>query len=209
MCFFGLFRLNRSIQKILKYMIIIFISRGMILWIFVRIKKSNVYHNSFLSNYRHNAGIHMPRIQKRKYEKIEEDEIDLVVRCNDSHEFYEKYRETFPTKKKGIDSISKIWKRRGEFIKKHPDIVSSAESSMGTSLELERLFAVQNKILEDMSDLMKDHLKVSREILSRMPKNTLRHDDHMPLQSEARLSEHKEPVKRSGAEKSNDIMIGS
>ena len=45
-------------------------------------------------------------------------EIDLVVQCQDSHEFYKRYREIFPDKKKGIDSISKIWKRRGEFLKK-------------------------------------------------------------------------------------------
>jgi len=59
----------------------------------------------------------MPKVQKRNYEKIDDLEIDLVIHCNDSHEFYERYRQVFPTKKKGIDSISKIWKRRSEFIK--------------------------------------------------------------------------------------------
>jgi hypothetical protein len=59
----------------------------------------------------------MPKVQKRKYEKIDDLEIDLVIQCNDSHEFYERYRQVFPNKKKGIDSISKIWKRRSEFIK--------------------------------------------------------------------------------------------
>ncbi|WP_321504710.1 hypothetical protein [uncultured Methanoregula sp.] len=151
----------------------------------------------------------MPRIQKRKYEKIDEDEIELVVTCNDSHEFYEKYREAFPTKKKGIDSISKIWKRRGEFIKKHPDTRSSAEPSVGMSAELEKLIAAQNNILEELSGVMKEHLKISREILSRLPKNTQRSEDHIPLHSESKIPDHKEPAKRSGTEKSNDIMIGS
>ena len=54
----------------------------------------------------------MPKTHKRKYEKIDDAEIDLVTQCTDSHEFYERYREMFPNKKKGIDSISKIWKRR-------------------------------------------------------------------------------------------------
>ena len=60
----------------------------------------------------------MVKNQKRKYEKIDDLEIDLVIQCTDSHEFYERYRQVFPNKKKGIDSISKIWKRRSEFIKK-------------------------------------------------------------------------------------------
>jgi len=44
----------------------------------------------------------MPRVHKRKYEKIDNAEIDLVVQCQDSHEFYKRYRELFPDKKKGI-----------------------------------------------------------------------------------------------------------
>ena len=70
----------------------------------------------------------MPKVQKRKYEKIDDLEIDLVIQCNDSHEFYERYRQVFPNKKKGIDSISKIWKRRSEFIKKQQGDSQTAES---------------------------------------------------------------------------------
>ncbi|MFA4850412.1 MAG: hypothetical protein WC626_11860 [Methanoregula sp.] len=151
----------------------------------------------------------MPRIQKRKYEKIEEDEIDLVIKCNDSHEFYEKYRDAFPTKKKGIDSISKIWKRRGEFIKKHPDLILSGESAPGNSVELEKLILIQNNILEELSGVMKEHLKISKEILSRMPRNPPRIDDPSPHHTELKIPDHKEPAKRSGTERSNDIMIGS
>jgi hypothetical protein len=151
----------------------------------------------------------MPRTNKRKYEKVEEDEIDLVVNCNDSHEFYEKYRETFPTKKKGIDSISKIWKRRGEFIKKLPDAALPIEPTLGNSVELEKLLTAQNKILEELSGVMKEHLKVSREILIRLPKHIQHFDDHIPPRSEQKVPEHKEPAKRAVVEKSNDIMIGS
>jgi hypothetical protein len=155
------------------------------------------------------GGTCMPRTSRRKYEKVEEDEIDLVVKCNDSHEFYEKYRETFPTKKKGIDSISKIWKRRGEFIKKQPDASPPAESSPGNSVELEKLLTAQNHILEELSGVMKEHLRVSREILTRLPKHAQHYDDHIPPRSEQKIPEHKEPAKRAAVEKSNDIMIGS
>ena len=75
----------------------------------------------------------MSKVQKRKYEKIDDAEIDLVVQCNDSHEFYERYRQVFPNKKKGIDSISKIWKRRSEFIKKQQGDIQPAETISGSS----------------------------------------------------------------------------
>jgi len=151
----------------------------------------------------------MPKVHKRKYEKVEDDEIDLVVKCTDSHEFYEKYRETFPTKKKGIDSISKIWKRRGEFIKKLPDAALPADSSLANSVELEKLLIVQNKILEELHGVMKEHLKVSREILTHLPKQVQESDIHAHPRAEAKVPEQNEPKKRVGPEKSNDIMIGS
>jgi uncharacterized coiled-coil protein SlyX len=151
----------------------------------------------------------MPRVQKRKYEKIDDDEIDLVIQCKDSHEFYEKYREAFPTKKKGIDSISKIWKRRGEFIKKYPDPALPSIDSVGASAELEHLIAAQNKLIEEISGTLKEQLKVSREILVRLPKNLPRPEDHSHSGLEHKPTDHKEPAKRSGTEKSNDIMIGS
>lgn len=150
----------------------------------------------------------MPKAHKRKYEKVEDDEIDLVVKCNDSHEFYEKYREAFPTKKKGIDSISKIWKRRGEFIKKQPDAEQPIEPSLKNTVELEKLLVVQNKILEELFGVMKEHLRVSREILAHLPKHVSGYDDHVS-RSDTKVPEQKEPVKRANMEKSNDIMIGS
>jgi uncharacterized coiled-coil protein SlyX len=151
----------------------------------------------------------MPKIHKRKYEKIDDAEIDLVVQCNDSHEFYERYRQVFPTKKKGIDSISKIWKRRGEFLKKLKPADEPIESALGSSQELELLIAAQNKILAELSGVMKEHLMVSREILARLPKQIHKYEDNIPKNVEIKTPEQKEPVKKTIVEKRSDIMVGS
>ena len=152
----------------------------------------------------------MPKVHKRKYEKIEDAEIDLVVQCNDSHEFYERYRQIFPTKKKGIDSISKIWKRRSEFLKKRQPAEEPLESAIGSSHELELLIIEQNKILAELSGIMKEHLKVSREILARLPKQIQKNEEHIiPKNSETRTPEQKESGKKTSMEKPADIMIGS
>jgi uncharacterized coiled-coil protein SlyX len=156
----------------------------------------------------------MPRIQKRKYEKIEQAEIDLVVQCNDSHEFYERYREEFPTRKKGIDSISKIWKRRGEFIKKQlgpgqPDVAFA-----GSTQELEQIMAVQTRILSELSGMMKEQVKISKEILTHLQKPVMKVEDHthkVPAEKPSeKPAEQKEPQKKPGHEKQRaDIMVGS
>jgi len=157
----------------------------------------------------------MPRVQKRKYEKIDDMEIDLVIQCNDSHEFYERYRQVFPNKKKGIDSISKIWKRRGEFIKKQQGNMQPEESISGSSHEFDELIAAQNKILAELSNVMKEHLRVSKEILARLPKQIQRSeqmqksDEPTQKMGETRIPEHKEPEKKVSGEKRKDIMIGS
>ena len=152
---------------------------------------------------------YMARVQKRKYEKIDDAEMDLVVRCNDSHEFYERYRQEFPDKKKGIDSISKIWKRRSEFLKKQQDTLPSGESGNGSFPELGNLIAAQNKILAELSGVMKEHMIVSKEILARLPKHILNNEDHAHSHSTTRVLEQKEPAKKPSPEKMNDIMIGS
>jgi hypothetical protein len=152
----------------------------------------------------------MPRVHKRKYEKIDQAEIDLVVQCTDSHEFYERYREVFPNKKKGIDSISKIWKRRGEFLKKQQLELPSSESGTGSSFELEVLVAAQNKILSDLSAVMREQLHVTREILDRLPDPITKTEERPQKHSEERIPEHKPPVKKQGPEKPTaDIVIGS
>ena len=151
----------------------------------------------------------MPKVQKRKYEKIDDMEIDLVVQCNDSHEFYERYRQVFPNKKKGIDSISKIWKRRSEFIKKQQGYTQPAETISAPSHEFETLITEQNKILAELSGVMKEHLRVSKEILARLPKHIQKSDESTSKYGEAKISDHKEPEKKIIAEKRKDIMIGS
>ena len=151
----------------------------------------------------------MPKTHKRKYEKIEDAEIDLVVQCNDSHEFYERYRQVFPTKKKGIDSISKIWKRRGEFLKKQQPADEPLESAIGSSHGLELLITAQNKILAELSGVMKEHLTVSREILARLPKQIQKFEEYIPKNAEIKTPEQKEPGKKIIVEKRSDIMVGS
>ena len=151
----------------------------------------------------------MPKVHKRKYEKIDDAEIDLVIQCNDSHEFYERYREVFPTKKKGIDSISKIWKRRSEFIKKLQPAEESPESATGSSRELEQLMSAQNKILSELSGVVKEQLKVSREILAHLPKHIQKPDEPAARHHETSIPEQKEPAKKSSPEKRADIVIGS
>jgi len=151
----------------------------------------------------------MPKVQKRNYEKIDGLEIDLVIQCNDSHEFYERYRQAFPNKKKGIDSISKIWKRRSEFIRKQQGVTQPAESISGSSHDLEVLITAQNKILTELSGVMKEHLRVSKEILARLPKQIHKSEEPNQKFGEDKIPDHKEPEKKTSGEKRKDIMIGS
>lgn len=151
----------------------------------------------------------MPRVHKRKYEKIENAEIDLVVQCKDSHEFYKRYREIFPDKKKGIDSISKIWKRRGEFVKKLQPVPEIPESPLGLSPELEILVMAQNKVLTDLSALIKEHLLVTREILERLPERVRKTEEHLHKPAPPKAPEQKETAKKPGHDKPADIVIGS
>jgi len=151
----------------------------------------------------------MPKVQKRKYEKIDDLEIDLVIQCADSHEFYERYRQVFPNKKKGIDSISKIWKRRSEFIKKQQGNSQPEQTISETSHEFEELITTQNKILAELSSLMKEHLRVSKEILARLPKQIQKFDEPVQKTAEVKIPDHKEPEKKISGEKRKDIMIGS
>ena len=151
----------------------------------------------------------MPRVHKRKYEKIDNAEIDLVVQCQDSHEFYKRYREIFPDKKKGIDSISKIWKRRGEFLKKLQILPEIPESGMGLSPELENLVAAQNKILAELSLLVKEHLAVTKEILEYLPRGIQKTEEPIHKPALQKAPELKEPAKKPGHDKSADILIGS
>jgi len=152
----------------------------------------------------------MPKVTKRKYEKIDDSEIDLVIQCNDSHEFYERYRQAFPNRKKGIDSISKIWKRRSEFVKKHQEMTQPAETiSNPSSQNFEVLISEQNKVLAELSGVMKEHLRVSKEILARLPKQIQKTEESVPKYGDVKIPEMKEHEKKTSTEKRKDIMIGS
>ncbi len=151
----------------------------------------------------------MPKTHKRKYEKIDAAEIDLVVQCTDSHEFYEQYRQVFPNKKKGIDSISKIWKRRSEFLKKMQPEEQPPETSVGSSHELEALITTQNKILAELSGVMKEHLKVSKEILAFLSIRGQISEEYIPKHDETGIPEQKESGKKMIPDKPTKIMIGS
>lgn len=153
----------------------------------------------------------MPRVRKRKYEKTDQAEIDLVVQCQDSHEFYKRYRESFPDKKKGVDSIGKIWKRRGEFIKKlHPE-PEIPEGAGAIPPELVNMIAAQNRILSEMTLLVREQLQVTKEILGHLPKWTPKAEEHIHKPAaQPKPPEQKEPVKKPAHEKPPaDIMIGS
>jgi hypothetical protein len=154
----------------------------------------------------------MPRIQKRKYEKIDQAEIDLVVQCDDSHEFYERYREVFPSRKKGIDSISKIWKRRGEFVKKQLGPEQPELALSGSTRELEQLIITQNRILLDLSGLMKEQVRISRDILAQFQKPVMIAEEHLHKTTGVpeKIADQKEPPKKPVHEKPHaDIMVGS
>jgi hypothetical protein len=151
----------------------------------------------------------MPGVQKRKYEKITDAEIDLVLKCQDSHEFYERYREVFPDKKKGIDSISKIWKRRGEFQKKQQVIVDPEKTVTGPSPELENLIAVQNKLLMEISSVLKEHLRITQEIRDQLLREIPVADKHSTKPVPPAIPEHKDPARKPVHDKPADIMIGS
>ena len=56
---------------------------------------------------------------------------------------------------------------------------------------------------------MKEHLRVSKEILARLPKQVQKSDESSQKFVEAKIPDHKEPEKKIGGEKRKDIMIGS
>jgi len=151
----------------------------------------------------------MTKISKRKYEKIDDAEIDLVLQCDDSHEFYERYREVFPTRKKGIESISKIWKRRNEFLKKREIHDQTHESGLAGTHELKELFQTQNRILSEISAVMNEQLIVSKSILNHFQNIDRIPHSHSGRSEEPKVVEPKNHIKKTVMEKTSDIMIGS
>ncbi|MGA2161991.1 MAG: hypothetical protein ABSG28_07355 [Methanoregula sp.] len=154
----------------------------------------------------------MQKTPTRKYQVVEEAEIDLVLKCRDSHEFYEEYLKVFPDTKKGLDSISKIWKRRSEFAKKRPQTFPQAETGKTNSREIQTLIAEQTKIMSDMAALTKENLEVSRQILSALAHQNrilTGHHEEKPKDPVHPAPPPKPPVQKKAPEKQTPIMVGS
>ncbi|WML68405.1 MAG: hypothetical protein METHP_02026 [Methanoregula sp. SKADARSKE-2] len=162
----------------------------------------------------------MPETEPRRYQKIDEAEINLVIECKDSHEFYERYRSVFPDRKKGIDSISKIWKRRGDFIKKRLLVASVAKPAplpAGSDLpaapgfagtELEKLIAAQNAMLGEVAGIMNEQLGVSRKILLLLEKQHATGEE-AAHHHEAKAPEQRESGHKPKHEAPSSIVVGS
>lgn len=99
----------------------------------------------------------MERNPGRKYQVVEEAEIDLALRCRDSHEFFEQYLNVFPDTKKGLDSISKIWKRRSEFVKKRQLILPAAETGAKSAYDIAALIDELRKIMGELSAFTREN----------------------------------------------------
>lgn len=101
----------------------------------------------------------------RKYQVVTEDEIDLVLKCRDIHEFYEQYFKAFPNSKKGTDSLSRIWKRRSEFAKKRQPQLAQVTTS---PQEIIGLLSEQNKVINTLLSLTRESLEINRQIVSEL-----------------------------------------
>jgi len=150
----------------------------------------------------------------RKYQVVTEDEIDLVLKCQDSHEFYDQYFKAFPDSRKGPDSLSRIWKRRSEFAKKRqPQPVQVTTSPQ----EIIELLTEQNKVLNTLSSLTRESLEINRQIVSKLVQQNnillrgrTRHipvkpQNEPPLETPARNT----PVQNKSPEKLAPVMVAS
>jgi hypothetical protein len=138
----------------------------------------------------------MEKTPVRKYQVIEEAEIDLVLQCKDSREFYDRYTKVFPDAKKSLDSISKIWKRKSEFAKKRPLSIPAHGAGAKSTSEIAALIAEQTKIMKDIATLARENLEINQQILDALmqqnrvltghtEENTKEPVHHAPLQKPA------------------------
>ena len=158
----------------------------------------------------------MEKIPVRKYQVVEEAEIDLVLQCKDSHEFYDRYFKVFPDTKKGLDSISKIWKRRSEFAKKRPLSITTKEAGTKSAQDIAALIAEQTKILGEISALANESLEVNREILATLTQQNqilTGHSEHAVWEPPKESSHHAPAVPHSmqkmASEGQTPILVGS
>jgi hypothetical protein len=169
-------------------------------------------HNSFFPLERLSECIVMQKTPARKYQVVEEAEIDLVLRCRDSREFYEQYLKVFPDTKKGLDSISKIWKRRSEFAKKRQLTLPQAETGTAHFQEMQALIIEQTKIMTEIAALTRENLDVSRQILQALAhQNRIMTGHHEEKAKEPVQPAHlqKPPVLKKAPVKQTPIMVGS
>jgi len=152
----------------------------------------------------------------RKYQVVEEAEIDLVLQCRDSHEFYERYLAAFPDTKKGLDSISKIWKRKSEFAKKRPQSIHAAEAGRKSAQDIATLIADQTKIMGVISALARENFEVSRQILATLTQQNqilTGHFEHAEREPSSESSPHApavlHPLQETASEVQTPILIGS
>jgi hypothetical protein len=161
----------------------------------------------------------MPTTQTRINQKVDEEEIALVLQCMDSHEFYERYVRAFPKKRKGIESISKIWRRRSEFAKKQQQVLPQPSASpskpvTATPADLETLLTLQNKHMTELCALAREQLRVTKEILAHLKgepeKPEMPAHKHRVTGITAQFEPaKKEPQKKKIPVKSSPILIGS
>ncbi|MGA2104559.1 MAG: hypothetical protein ABSG06_04105 [Methanoregula sp.] len=155
----------------------------------------------------------MEKIPVRKYQVVEEAEIDLVLQCKDSREFFERYLTVFPDTKKGLDSISKIWKRKSEFAKKRPLSIPPKEAGAQSPHEIAALIAAQTKILSEISVLMGENLKVSQHILEELTQQNQILTGHAVQEPPKESSHHVpavlHPLQEIASKVQSPILVGS
>jgi len=152
----------------------------------------------------------------RKYQVVEEAEIDFVLQCRDSREFYDRYLTVFPDTKKGLDSISKIWKRRSEFAKKRPQSIPAVESGTKSTNEIAAFIADQTKIMGEISALAKESLEINRQILAVLTQQNqilTRHSEptvrELPKESSRHAPAVPHPMQEIASEIQTPILVGS
>ncbi len=156
----------------------------------------------------------MPTPQTKIHQKVDEAEIALVLQCKDSHEFYEKYLQAFPRKRKGIESISKIWKRRSEFVKKQQQAAPGEKTAAAPLQDIGTLLALQNTQMTELCAFAKEQLQVSKEILATLKKQTPHLQEQASKRMVTGITIQPEPVKKEQAKKKvlakpAPILIGS
>jgi hypothetical protein len=159
-------------------------------------------------------GISMPTVKTKIHQKVDEAEIALVLQCRDSHEFYEKYLQAFPKKRKGIESISKIWKRRSEFVKKQQQAEPQEKPATPAPQDFRTLLALQHTQMTELCAIAKEQLQISREILATLKKQSPQPEEQVPKRRVTGITIQPEPVKKEQAKKKilakpAPILIGS